>query len=83
MPANSRWDLIRGLNNLNDPDRPQCVKKKIQRKCVLKNNRENILQFVHGASLTTSHKNALPVVPNYTGCDLQFLTYRTKFCEDF
>jgi len=19
MPANSRWDLIRGLNNLNDP----------------------------------------------------------------
>ena len=26
MPANSRWDLIQRLNNLNDPDRPQCVK---------------------------------------------------------
>ena len=38
MPANSRWDLIQRLrvkivknpgnghlNNLNDPDRPQCV----------------------------------------------------------
>jgi hypothetical protein len=40
MPANSRWDLIQRLNvkivknsgngrlnNLNDPNRPQCVKK--------------------------------------------------------
>jgi len=26
MPANSRWDLIQRLYNLNDPDRPQCVK---------------------------------------------------------
>ena len=39
MPENSRWDLIQRLkgkivknpgngrlNNLNDPDRPQCVK---------------------------------------------------------
>jgi len=41
MPANNRWDLIQlyrvkivknpgngRLNNLNDPDRPQCVKRK-------------------------------------------------------
>jgi len=28
MPANSRWDLIQRLNNLNDPaPRPQCVNK--------------------------------------------------------